>query len=97
MGGETELGGRDEPNSSHGHSAQQESEQLRATQLSSKPHIDLCPPLIAIKKGKGENNKYFMSALHGKKHRNKMRNQLLSRVFKFIYTGWVCAILKLPV
>ncbi|XP_039566951.1 dynein heavy chain 5, axonemal-like [Passer montanus] len=50
VGGETELGGQDEPSSSHGHSAQQESEQLRATQLSSKPHIDLCPPLIAIKK-----------------------------------------------
>ncbi|KAL2308160.1 hypothetical protein Nmel_001164 [Mimus melanotis] len=50
VGGETELGGRDEPSSSHGHSAQQESEQLRATQLSSKPHIDLYPPLIAIKK-----------------------------------------------
>ncbi|OWK63012.1 Dynein heavy chain 5, axonemal [Lonchura striata] len=35
-----------------GHSAQQESKQLRATKLSSKPHIDLCPPLIAIKKVK---------------------------------------------
>lgn len=50
VGGETELGVRDEPSSS----APQESEQLRATQLSSKPHIDLCPPLIAIKKGKGK-------------------------------------------
>ncbi|XP_068050765.1 dynein axonemal heavy chain 5-like isoform X2 [Anomalospiza imberbis] len=50
VGGETELGVRDEPSSSHGHSAQQESEQLRATQLSSKLHIDLCPPLITIKK-----------------------------------------------
>ncbi|KAF2975519.1 hypothetical protein EK904_012305, partial [Melospiza melodia maxima] len=50
VGGETELAVRDEPSSSHGHSAQQESEQLRATQLSSKPHIDLSPPLIAIKK-----------------------------------------------
>ncbi|XP_023777494.1 dynein heavy chain 5, axonemal-like isoform X1 [Cyanistes caeruleus] len=50
LGGETELGGPDEPSSSHGHSAQEESEQLRATQLSSKPQIDLSPPLIAIKK-----------------------------------------------
>ncbi|XP_064515055.1 dynein axonemal heavy chain 5-like isoform X4 [Pseudopipra pipra] len=52
VGGETELGGRVEPSSSPGHSAQQESEQLRGMQLSSKPHIDLCPPLIAIKKDK---------------------------------------------
>ncbi|XP_063254241.1 dynein axonemal heavy chain 5-like isoform X1 [Prinia subflava] len=50
VGGETQLGGRDESSPSHGHSAQQESEQLRATQLPSKPHIDLCPPLINIKK-----------------------------------------------
>ncbi|RMC15722.1 hypothetical protein DUI87_07925 [Hirundo rustica rustica] len=50
VGGETEFGGRDEPSSSHGDSAQQESERLRATQLCSKPRIDLCPPLIAIKK-----------------------------------------------
>lgn len=85
MGGETELGGRVEPSSPPGHSAQQESERLRATQLSSKPNIDLCPPLITIKKGKGENNdKYFMLALYGKSSRNKMRNQILSRVFKFI-------------
>lgn len=75
VGGETELGGRDEPSSSHGHSAQQEPEQLRATQLSPKPHIDLYPPLIAIKKGKEKNNKYFMSALYGKKKSmNKTRN-----------------------
>lgn len=83
VGGETELGGRDEPSSSHGHSAQQESEQLRATQLSSKPHIDLCPPLIAIKKGKGKNH---VSFVREKNPRNKTRNQLLSRAFKFIYT-----------
>ncbi|XP_074403128.1 dynein axonemal heavy chain 5 isoform X1 [Zonotrichia albicollis] len=50
VGGETELAVRDELSSSHGHSAQQESEQLRATQLSSKSHIDLSPPLIAIRK-----------------------------------------------
>ncbi|XP_067147242.1 dynein axonemal heavy chain 5-like [Apteryx mantelli] len=51
VGGETELGGRVKPSSSPYHSAQQESEQeLKETQLSSKPHIDLCPPLIAIKK-----------------------------------------------
>ncbi|XP_027535085.1 dynein heavy chain 5, axonemal-like isoform X2 [Neopelma chrysocephalum] len=56
VGGETELGGRVEPSSSPGHSAQQESEQLRGMQLSSKPHIDLCPPLIAIKKD--EESKY---------------------------------------
>lgn len=68
VGGEIELGGQDQPSSSHGHSAQQESEQLRATQLSSKPHIDLSPPLIAIKKGKGKNNKCFMLALYGKKN-----------------------------
>ncbi|XP_027499865.1 dynein heavy chain 5, axonemal-like isoform X3 [Corapipo altera] len=52
VGGETELGGRVKPSSFLGHSAQQESEQLRGMQLSSKPHIDLCPPLIAIKKDK---------------------------------------------
>lgn len=57
VGGETELGGPEESSSSLGHSAQQESDQLRATQLSSKPHIDLCPPLIHIKKGKGKNKK----------------------------------------
>jgi len=68
VGGETELGGRVEPRSSAGHSAQQESEQLRAAQLSPKPDTDLCPPLISIKKGKGENNrKYFMLAFYGKK------------------------------
>ncbi|KAM6444422.1 dynein axonemal heavy chain 5-like [Rhynochetos jubatus] len=49
-GGETELGIRVEPSSPPGHSAQQESERRRATQLSSKPDIDLSPPLIAIKK-----------------------------------------------
>lgn len=69
LGDETELGGRVEPSSSPGHSAQQEWERLRATQLSSKPHVDLCPPLIAIKKGKRENNdKYFMLALYGTKY-----------------------------
>ncbi|XP_027742699.1 dynein heavy chain 5, axonemal-like isoform X3 [Empidonax traillii] len=50
VGGETELGARVEPSSSPGPSAQQESEHLRGTQLSSKPHIDLCPPLVTIKK-----------------------------------------------
>lgn len=71
VGGETELGGRVDPSSPPGHSAQQESERLRATQLSSKPNIDLCPPLITIRKGKGENNKYFMLALYGKKFREQ--------------------------
>lgn len=56
VGGETELGERVEPSSSPGHFAQQESEQLKGMQLSSKLDIDLCPPLIAIKKGKEENN-----------------------------------------
>ncbi|KAK4825973.1 hypothetical protein QYF61_003542 [Mycteria americana] len=50
VGGETELGGRVEPSSSSDHSAQQESERLRAMQLSSKSDTDLCPPLVAIKK-----------------------------------------------
>lgn len=86
MGGEIGLGGRDEPSSSHGHSAQQESEQLRATELSSKPHIDLCPPLIAIKKGKGKIISTSCQLCMGKKSRNKRRNQLLSRVFMFMYT-----------
>ncbi|XP_051465193.1 dynein axonemal heavy chain 5-like [Apus apus] len=51
VGAEAELGRRAEPGSSPGDLAQQESEQLRQTQLSLKPDIDLCPPLIAIKKG----------------------------------------------
>lgn len=55
-GGETELGGRVESSSSPRRFAQQASEQLRGMQLSSKPNTDLCPPLIAIKKGKEENN-----------------------------------------
>lgn len=67
MGRETELGGRVEPSSSPGHAAQQESEHLKTSQLSSKANIDLSPPLIDIKKGKGANNdKYFMLALYGK-------------------------------
>lgn len=62
-GEETELGGRAQPRSSPDHSSQQELEQLGGMQLSSKAGIDLSPPLIAIKKGKGENNgKYFTVA-----------------------------------
>lgn len=78
VGGETELGGRVKPSSSPGHSAQQESERLRATQLSSKPNIDLCPPLIAIKKGKGENNgKFFTLALYGKKFQEQNEKPII--------------------
>ena len=78
VGGETELGGSVKPSSAPGHSAQQESEQLRAVQLSSKPNIDLCPPLIAIKKGKGENNdKYFMLVLYGKKFQEQNEKPII--------------------
>lgn len=52
VGCKTETEGRADSNPCPGHTAQQEWEQLRASQLSSKPDIDLCPPLIAIKKGK---------------------------------------------
>lgn len=67
VGGETELGERVEPGSSPGHAAQQELEQLKTAQLSSKADTGLSPPLIAIKKGKGANNdKYFVLVLYGK-------------------------------
>lgn len=72
-GEETELGGRAQPWSSPDCSSQQGSEQLGGMQLSSKAGTDLSPPLIAIKKGKGENNgKYFIVTFYGEKSKNKV-------------------------
>ncbi|XP_021242638.1 dynein heavy chain 5, axonemal-like isoform X6 [Numida meleagris] len=56
VGDEAEFRGRDELRSSPDRPAQQEPEQLRTTQLSSKTDTELCPPLIALKKGKRESN-----------------------------------------
>lgn len=87
---ETELGGIVECSSSPGHSAQQESEQLKAVQLSSKPNIDLCPPLIAIKKGKEENNtKNFMLPLYGEKIQEQNGKLIKYSVQVCTYKYWV--------
>lgn len=71
-GEETELGGRAQPRSSPDRSSQQESEQLGGMQLSSKAGTDLSPPLIAIKKGKGENNGKYLVTFYGEKSKNKV-------------------------
>ena len=60
VGDEAEFRGRDELHSSADLPAQQESEHLGRVQLSFKTDTELCPPLVALKKGKRESNgKYF--------------------------------------
>ncbi|OXB57017.1 hypothetical protein ASZ78_015603 [Callipepla squamata] len=61
VGDEAEFSGRDELHSSPDVPALQESQQLRRMRLSAETDTELCPPLVALKKGKSELNEQVSS------------------------------------